>query len=76
MLIGDAVIDGVSRIALVFYTVDKGLRITEIIVDGARVEVDDFSFVKLKKQCMKEYFNDERRALKDASDYRKNPTHD
>jgi len=73
MIIGDTFHKGEKRIALAFYTVDNGLTITEITINGSRVEVDDFSFVRLKKQCMEHYFNEKNRAIKAASDYRKNP---
>jgi len=70
--ISDIVIDGESWPALVFYTVDKGLRITEIKVNQRIIEVDDVTNVRLKKECMKDYFDT--KALHDAIDTRKNPT--
>ena len=69
--ISDIVIDGESWPALIFYTVDKGLKITEIIVNQKVIEVDDVTKVRLKKECQNDYFDSQ--ALDSAVHSRKNP---
>ena len=48
--------DKFLAIAMVYYTVNNGLMIDEITVDGNKYIPDDKTNVRLKKECMVDYF--------------------
>ncbi len=63
-------INDVYMVAMIFYTVDKGLKITEITVDGNEYKPDNATFVRLKQECKDDYFKT--REIYAASDLRHN----